>query len=49
MYFFLQEKVLNHAEIERYTEEKLNQEEKNKHGDALDKNIVKQSACCVIS
>ena len=39
------EKVLDQVEIERYTEEKLNTEEFNRKG----KNVVHQSACCLIA
>lgn len=39
------EKVLNHNEIEHYTEEKM----KEINQQALDKNLVKDSQCCIIS
>ena len=41
------EKVLEKANIETFTEEKLKEYERNNLGN--DKNVVQNSACCVVS
>ena len=45
----LQEKILDHDALEKMTEEKLKQHQGNNRVGPMDKNSVKESACCVVS